>query len=667
MTFRGWRAAAVVLASCPWGAGAAEPTAAEEDAFRAAVERVAAAVVRIEPVAGTRAALTAAAEAGAASSPSTGLVIDPAGLVLTTAFAVPDDATEAVVVLPGGERQAAKPRGRDRVRGIVLLETAAIPAAPTLDVVRRSDLEPGQWTIGVGRGWSAAEPSVAVGILSAVDRGWGLAVQTDAAVSPMNYGGPLVDIAGRVIGILAPLPGDTADMKRGTELYDSGIGFAVPLEDVLPDVPRLRAGESLVPGILGISYRSRDAINGEPVIASVRQGSPAARAGLRSRDRIVSIDDRRVSRIADVRHGLVPRHAGDEVAITVERAGDDAAAATVATRATLVAALPPWKRAVLGLIVVADKTGHEAGGQDVAARIAWVLPGGPADRAGIVAGVAVESIAAVPEQGIAPVGSPSAAALAGFLAGMEPGQTVRIGLDQDGTKSSATVVLADMPGEVPDSGPPADGSGVDPLAGPTDSTSVVRLEAAEIADPPVAVIPGGREPVPVLIYCGPPHGPVAEAEGAAWKAAVAASGVAVILPGSTDRRQWSRDDLPGVLRGIQSLTTKRPVDTGRIAVAGTGPGGGFAWLVAEQLGTACVGVAVADATRPRQVVIDDAQPGAAKWILLGPGAGDPGRRLVDDRRELSRAGHAVGSLPDAADGGPPTAILCRWASLLGLL
>jgi hypothetical protein len=279
----------------------------------------------------------------------------------------------------------------------------------------------------------------------------------------------------------------------------------------------------------------------------------------------------------------------------------------------------------------------------------------------------VESIAAVPEQGIAPVGSPSAAALAGFLAGMEPGQTVRIGIDQHGTKTSATVVLADMPGEVPDSGPPADGAGVDPLAGPTDATSVVRLEAAEIADPPVAVIPGGREPVPVLIYCGPPHGPVAEAEGAAWKAAVAASGVAVILPGSTDRRQWSRDDLPGVLRGIQSLTTKRPVDAGRIAVAGTGPGGGFAWLVAEQLGAACVGVAVADATRPRQVVIDDAQPGAAKWILLGPGAGDAGRRLVDDRRELSQAGHAVGSLPSAAGGGPPTAILCRWASLLGLL
>ena len=148
---------------------------------------------------------------------------------------------------------------------------------------------------------------------------------------------------------------------------------------------------------------------------------------------------------------------------------------------------------------------------------------------------------------------------------------------------------------------------------------------------------------------------------------MAASGVAVILPGSTDRRQWSRDDLPGVLRGIQSLTTKRPVDAGRIAVAGTGPGGGFAWLIAEQLGTACVGVAVADATRPRQVVIDDAQPGAAKWILLGPGVGDPGRRLVDDRRELLRAGHAVGSLPSAAGGGPPTAILCRWASLLGLL
>jgi serine protease Do len=189
--------------------------------------------------------------------------------------------------------------------------------------VPRGELRPGQWAIAVGRGWDAATPGVAVGIISATDRVWGKAVQTDAAVSPMNYGGPLVDIAGRVIGILAPLPADTAGMNEGTELYDAGIGFAVPLEDVLAVLPRLERGESLAAGVLGIGYRSRDAINGAPVIASVRQGSPAAKAGLKPGDRIVRIDGRAVRRIADARHAIAPRYAGDTITVSVER-GDGA-------------------------------------------------------------------------------------------------------------------------------------------------------------------------------------------------------------------------------------------------------------------------------------------------------------------------------------------------------
>ena len=643
-------------------AAASEPTLAEEAAFRAAVDRVAAAVVRIEPAGGSKAALAAAAEAAVASGPSTGLVVDPAGLILATAFAVPDDVGEVVVTLPGGTRLAAVPRGRDRTRGIVLLETGPIPGAVAVEPVPRRNLEPGQWTIALGRAWTVSEPSVAVGVLSAVNRGWGIAVQTDASVSPMNYGGPLIDIAGRVIGILAPLPADTAGMKLGTEFYDAGIGFAVPLEDLLRDLPRLKAGESLGAGLLGIGYRGRDTINGEPVIGSVRQGSPAAGAGLRAGDRIVALNGRPTTRIADVRHGIVPLHAGDSVAIDVERAETAGELQRLSVKATLVESLPPWRRAVLGL------TAPSSEDEQAPLRVAWVMPEGPAARAGLRVGDAVDSMSAIGADAQPPMTSPSAPAVAGFTAGLEPGQTVRLSIARDGEPMQIEAALAAMPTEVPDEGPPSEQGGGDPLAGPVDAVTVVRLEGVDVGEPPVAVMPrSGRQPLAVLLWCGPPHGAVAEAEATPWKAAVAESGVAVILPGSTDPRQWSRDDIPAVLRSLQSLAARRAIDPARVAVAGADAGGTFAWLVAERLGAMCRGVAVLDAPLPRQVGFDRAEPGTARWILMGAATEPMQRRLDGDRKRLERAGYPVGSLAAPTGDGPPAAILCRWASLLGLL
>ena len=653
----------VMLATLSSSRGAAgELTLAEETAFRAAVDAVAGAVVRIEPVAGAAVAGSAGEEAAVASGPSTGLVVDPAGLVFATSFAVPDTAREAIVVLPNGRRMAAKPLGRDVPRGVVLLKTEAIPEAPTLEPVPRGSLAPGQWTIAVGRGWSAAEPSMAVGILSAVDRGWGLAVQTDAAVSPMNYGGPLIDIAGRVIGIVAPLPAEPAKMMRGTELYDAGIGFAVPLEDLLAVLPRLAAGESLASGILGITYRSRDAINGAPVIATVRQGSPAARAGLRPGDRIVAVDGRPVRRIADARHAVAPRHAGDAIDVEIER-GQGEKTNRVTVRPALVATLPPWRRAILGVVVA----GGDEEDDDAPARIDWVLPDGPADRAGITAGCRVASIQPLDHAlaGGDVVETPSGATLAGVLAGLEPGQKVRLGMRQGDQATFSDVVVREMISEVPD----------EVLPPPTrvasegvDAVRVARLGGADVALPPLALIPAGRGPVPLLIWFGPPRGVVDEAEATAWKGAAAAAGVAVILPGSRDRREWSGDDMGGVARAIESLQALRPVDASRIAVAGVGPGGVFAWLVADRMGSSCRGVAAFDAPLPGRIVIDDAEPGAAKWVLLGGGRADEAaRRLAADRDRLVRAGHAVGMLEESANGGPPAALLCRWAAILGLL
>ena len=90
----------------------------------------------------------------------------------------------------------------------------------------------GQWAIAVGRTFESDRTNMAVGILSALDRIWGKAIQTDAAVSPNNYGGPLVDIQGRVLGVLVPLSPEATDEVAGVDWYDSGIGFAIPAEHI---------------------------------------------------------------------------------------------------------------------------------------------------------------------------------------------------------------------------------------------------------------------------------------------------------------------------------------------------------------------------------------------------------------------------------------------------
>ena len=659
--------AALVLALCVitqsvCAADPGEPTLAEEAAFGTAVARVAAAVVRIEPT--VSAAAPAVGEAAVGSGPSTGLVVATAAdaaWILTTAFAVPADVAEAVVVRADGGRQAARVAGRDESRGLVLLQTQAIADLPALEPAPRRELAAGQWAIALGRGWDQAAPSVAVGVVSAVDRAWGRAVQTDASVSPANYGGPLVDIAGRVIGILAPLPADTAGMKLGTELYDAGIGFAVPLEDMLVVLPRLQRGENLAAGVLGITWRSRDVINGEPVIASCRQGSPAAVAGLRPGDRFVRIGDRPITRIGEARHQIMPRRAGDEIAVVVERGAADPR--RIEARVTLVDALPPWRAAVIGVLPTAAPEGAEG----VAAE--WLLPAGPAATAGLGAGEIIRAVVLGGDaEGAGRVAVDGAAGLAGVLAGVAPGDAIGLEVMRDGTPRTLPVTTATAPVDVPPVlegwQPPAR----DPLRGPVDA-AVVKLASPEEPRPPLAVIPqvGRKEPVGVLLYFGPPHGPVAEAEAAAWKAAAAAWDVAVVLPGSVDPRQWSGDDLPAIRRSLAALDAKRPIDPARIAVAGREAGGGFAWFVADRLGVAVAGVAVIDAALPRATKLEPSEPGRSRWVLMGQGGeGDVARRIAADRRRLEAAGFPVGTV--AADAAaPPADLLCRWNVLLGLL
>jgi len=657
-----------------------QPELDEESAFRVAAAAVAPCVVRVEVAGTSAAALAGPAEASPAAGPSSGLIVGADGWIVATAFAVPKDVEQVVVTLAGSERRVARVVGRDLARGIVLVRVdlpEGTPALPVPEPAPRDSWRVGQWTLVLGRAWAAAEVSVGVGILSATNRAWGKAVQTDASVSPANYGGPLVDIAGRVIGVLAPLPAETAGMNTGTELYDSGIGFAVPLDDILRVLPRLQAGETLAPGILGISYASRDPFTASPVIATCRAGSPAAAAGLRAGDRIVEADGRAISRVAQLRHVLAPKYAGDTVDLVVERG----AGTRVEASARLVASLPPWRRPVMG--IVPRRTAVRPGGAgparpEGAARPAgvtvdWVWPDGPAATAGVRPGdriTAVRRRDAASGEEVATLEVSDAAALAGFIGGLEAEATVELTLDRDGTATTLSLPLIAQPALPPAAVPPREG---DPEA-----ASIDRLEAAEIATPAWVVTPAtaAEEPLGVLVYCGPPGiggakpseaNEAARRAAARWKAAATRYGVAVVLPVSADPQRWSREDVQTLARSLDGLRLRRPIDPARVAFAGSGPGGAFAWLAAESLGPAVRGVALLDAILPRQATVEPTEPGRSRVVLFGSLPGAAVERVDADVRRLDAAGFPTGILPELVGDALPVETLCAWVESLGVL
>lgn len=308
----------VVMATCFASVAADEDIELlEQQAFRAAVERVAPSVVRIETVGG----LQRVGKLLFGTGPTTGLVVDRQGYIVSSAFNFVNRPDSILVCLPDGVRKPAQLVATDHSRMIVLLKIETDRPLAVPEIAPAGEIRVGQWSIAVGRTFEGSRPNMSVGIISALGRIWGKAIQTDAAVSPNNYGGPLVDIRGRVLGLLVPLSPRSAKEIAGIEWYDSGIGFAIEAEHIQNILPRLKKGEDLHPGVMGVNLSGGNLYTGEPVIAVARPNSPAAKAGLKKGDRIVEIDGRKIRRAAEVKQEVSRRYAGDKIRLVVFRDG----------------------------------------------------------------------------------------------------------------------------------------------------------------------------------------------------------------------------------------------------------------------------------------------------------------------------------------------------------
>lgn len=254
--------------------------------------------------------------------PVSGVVYGAEGFILTSAFNVSGTIRRdgIRVTLPDGSVRPAELLGADERRDIALLKVDAegLPALPKADL---KEIGPGTLVAVVGRSPDPRVPTLNLGILSAMERMGGTAVQTDAEMNYGNAGGALVTLRGELVGVGCHVK------PRAHWGQSGGIGFACRTDEIDKVLDRLKRRERIeaekLP-FLGISAGEGDPDQPGLQVGRVEPGTPAQKAGLREGDVIVEFDGVPVVDFEDFRGALHSRKIGQEVPIRVRRPKDRA-------------------------------------------------------------------------------------------------------------------------------------------------------------------------------------------------------------------------------------------------------------------------------------------------------------------------------------------------------
>ena len=622
----------------------------EEAAVQAAVQIAAPSVVRIETVGGKR---TKDASLGAA--PTTGLVISVEGQVVASAHAFAHQPSSILVVLADGSRLAARLVATDHSRLLVLLKVEADGPLSFAEAVPENEIHVGQWAIAIGRTFDGPNPNVSVGLVSALARIGGKAIQTDAKISPANYGGPLIDIRGRVLGVLAPLVPQDSPAAAGVDWYDAGIGFAVPLAHIQSVLPKLAEGTDLHGGILGINLRGADPFAEPAVIAACHPNSPAYNAGLKADDRIIEADGLPIERQAQLKQHIGRLYAGDSVKLVVLR-GE----VRIERELELIAKLEPYRLPFLGMLPLRDAAGDAPG-----VVVRYVYPDGGAVKAGIMGG---DRLTAINGAAIA-----SRAELLEKIAAGKIKDKVRVGLTRGDESLEIEVALGHLPDGAPAELPPARADRP-AFVGERPAVGRQSLKLPEAAADAVIYIPEAYDPaVPhgIVVWLSPGGGyeePDIESLVALWKPLCDQRDLVLLAPRSTDNRKWDPGkDLALVRKQLDHLRTLYNIDAARIVACGHQGGGGMASVLAFSNRDLIRGVAAIESAMAGKP--PENEPIYPLAFYLAAGKSSPGRREIDAGVKLLRGMKypvAFVEMPEA--GVPPTqaelAEIVRWIDAL---
>ena len=629
----------------------------EETAIRAAVDHVSDSVVQIRTIGG----LEEVDRTLLASGPTTGLVISPDGWIVSSSFNFVQQPASILVTFADGEQAPAELVAKDQSRMLVLLKVQGVSNLTVSEFVQPDEIRVGQWGIAVGRSFarigrtSRWESSVRVG------RMFGRAIQTDANVSTANYGGPLVDIRGRVYGVIVPMAPQSTSEVAGAEWYDSGIGFVVPLASISPAIERMKKGQDQLTGVMGIAMAAENSRDAPAKLAAVLPTSPAGKAGFKKDDEIVEIEGKPIRTQTDLRFALGTKYAGDTVRVTAKR-GDERLEKSV----ELVGELEPFRHAFLGILPMRDASADQNTSADKANQDSKQVEQDQAEQDGKHAGIAVRAVfpnSPAAQADIRPgdrilrindTKTSSIKSAISTMNGVLPGAEVEVQVQRDGqprelkltAESLPTNVLSELP---PAFGRPGAGDGnEDALDAPNNKIELSELKLAEFSQSCRIYVPANLQPneaAGVLIWLHPPGQRPTDDLFLAWQSICDRDGLILVAPASSDPDRWERTEIEYLRRLSERVLAEYRVDPQRVVVLGQEAGGAMAYLLGLVSRDLVTGIATTGASLPRTVSPPQAQPSRRLAVFAG---------LPADASRLAQVNAGLKKLRDA--GYPVTAM-----------
>ena len=303
----------------------AVPAAADSDSIVKVAHNVLPSVVKIN--------VSGSSESGSGS----GIILSADGKILTNnhVASLAGKGGQITIDFNDGSHAPAKVLGTDPLTDTAVVQAEGVSGLTPATIGHSSSLQVGQSVVAIGSPFGL-DATVTSGIVSALNRPVDVgqvsagnvtvypAIQTDAAINPGNSGGPLVNLAGEVVGIDSAIQTATDTTNSQGEPGSIGLGFAIPIDAVLPIVQEMIKGETPTHARLGISVDN--ATSGQQVtdgakVAKVDAGSAGASAGLKAGDVITKVDDHLISSSDSLIAIVRAYRPGDSVTLTYTRGG----------------------------------------------------------------------------------------------------------------------------------------------------------------------------------------------------------------------------------------------------------------------------------------------------------------------------------------------------------
>jgi len=246
-----------------------------------------------------------------------GVLYDPAGLLLTNAHVV-EDSTRVTVGLSDGRRVEGKVVGADPVTDLAVVRLLGPGPWPVAPLGNSDTLQVGEWVIAVGNPFGL-DQTVTLGIISSLNRNatkLGITdkrldlIQTDAAINPGNSGGPLLNADGEVIGI-------NTLVRSGP---GAGLGFAIPVNRARDIASQLVSRGRASHPMIGVGLEALPGLGVK--VVSVAPAGPAARAGLKPGDVIVAAAGQTISTANQLVNAVEKTGVGNPLTLVISRNGD---------------------------------------------------------------------------------------------------------------------------------------------------------------------------------------------------------------------------------------------------------------------------------------------------------------------------------------------------------